>query len=113
MSDLDYRSWGETQNCKGCRFWSEMLAESRGNGLQAMCIAGPDSPHSGKYTSGHRTCDAWQEGSLRAAGFVIDAYLPARKSSAEHSVKLKDKRNPKGNGGVARIRWVRKLGEAA
>lgn len=43
--------------------------------------------------------------SLRAAGFIRAKDLPARKSWAESSVKLRDKRDPIGNGGVARVRW--------
>lgn len=43
--------------------------------------------------------------SLRAAGFVRIKELPARKSWAESSVKMKDKRDPVGNGGVARVLW--------
>jgi hypothetical protein len=44
--------------------------------------------------------------SLRAAGFRVDKELPARGSWAESSVKLRDIRDQKGAGGVARIRWV-------
>lgn len=47
--------------------------------------------------------------SLRAAGFVREAELPARESWAGASVKLKAKRDPIGNGGVARVRWARRL----
>ncbi len=61
---MDYRSWGNTRNCKGCRYWSEMLAQSTGNGLQAMCIS--NGPNRMKYMSQHRTCAAWEEGSLGA-----------------------------------------------
>jgi len=43
--------------------------------------------------------------SLRAAGFVKVKELQARGSWAESSKKLKDKRDPEGNGGVARILW--------
>ncbi len=38
MSDLDYRSWGATKNCHGCRYWSEMLARSRGEGIIAKAL---------------------------------------------------------------------------
>lgn len=66
MTGLDYRSWGETQNCHGCRFWSEMIAQALGGGpLQAMCL-NPDSPMSGKYTSKRQACGNWREGSLGA-----------------------------------------------
>lgn len=43
--------------------------------------------------------------SLRAAGFVVDAELRARKGWADSSVTLKHLRHPEGDGGVARIRW--------
>jgi hypothetical protein len=43
--------------------------------------------------------------SLRAAGWVRDADLPARGSWADHSVQLRDTRDPSGPGGVARVRW--------
>jgi len=43
---------------------------------------------------------------LRAAGFRVDKILPARGSWEQSSIKLKGIRDPKGSGGVARIRWV-------
>ena len=43
--------------------------------------------------------------SLRAAGWVKVKTLEARKSWAESSVKLADKRDPVGAGGVARTLW--------
>ena len=43
--------------------------------------------------------------SLRAAGWVREKELPPRKSWAESSVKLRDAKDPVGNGGVARVRW--------
>jgi hypothetical protein len=43
--------------------------------------------------------------SLRAAGWVREKDLPPRKSWAESSVKLRDAKDPVGNGGVARVRW--------
>ena len=34
------RSYGETDNCNGCRFWSEMIAQSIGGGpVQALCLS--------------------------------------------------------------------------
>lgn len=66
MNALDYRSWGETKNCHGCRYWSEMLAQAVDGGpMQAMCIAN-NGPHSGQYTTKRQTCDQWEEGSLGA-----------------------------------------------
>lgn len=43
--------------------------------------------------------------SVRAAGFRMVKELPARGSWAESSVKMRDKRDPIGNGGVARVLW--------
>jgi len=43
--------------------------------------------------------------SLRAAGWIKSADLPARGSWAESSVKLASMRDPSGSGGVARQRW--------
>ena len=47
--------------------------------------------------------------SLRAAGWVKVKELAARKSWAESSVALRDKRDPIGNGGVARVMWEVRL----
>jgi hypothetical protein len=44
--------------------------------------------------------------SLRAAGFRLEAVLPARGSWAQQSIKLKDIRDPVGTGNVERMRWV-------
>ena len=65
MGALDYRSWGETKNCHGCRYWSEMLAQACGGPMEAVCLA-RKSPNSGKYTSKQTTCDAWEDGSMGA-----------------------------------------------
>jgi hypothetical protein len=62
---LDYRSWGETKNCHGCRYWSERLAMSDGNGLRAMCISA-DSPNKSKWMPKRGTCEKWDEGSMGA-----------------------------------------------
>jgi len=43
--------------------------------------------------------------SLRGAGFTKVKELPARGSWAESSVKLKNKKDPVGNGGVPRVLW--------
>lgn len=58
------------------------------------------------YTQ-HDECGA----SLRATGFVQVKTLPARGSWAASSVKLRDKKDPIGNGGVARALWEIKIQE--
>jgi hypothetical protein len=50
--------------------------------------------------------------SLRAAGWRIVKRLPPRPSWAESSKKLKDIRDPVGNGGVERVLWEITCGEA-
>jgi hypothetical protein len=61
-----YRTGGETRNCKGCRYWSEMIAQAVGGGpVQAICLC-PTSAARGTYMSGHRTCAQWASGHLGA-----------------------------------------------
>lgn len=62
---LDYRTWGDTRNCKGCRFWSEMVAHSQGSQTAALCL-NKQSRNSAKFVVASVTCDQWQEGSLGA-----------------------------------------------
>jgi hypothetical protein len=58
---MSHRTYGETKNCKGCRYWSEMIARSIGGGpVQAMCLSG--GPLDGKDVCGHQTCSAWTSG---------------------------------------------------
>ena len=60
------RTYGETRNCAGCRFWSEMIAQSIGGGpVEAMCLS-ETGQLSGRYTSGRQTCEAWRSGHLGA-----------------------------------------------
>ena len=55
------RTNGETRNCAGCRYWSEMIAQSIGDGpVEAMCLG--DGPLKGQYTTGKQTCPAWKSG---------------------------------------------------
>lgn len=59
---------------------------------------------------GYRRCITYTQrresgASLRAAGFVRREELAVRGSWANHSVKLRKIRHPKGTGGVARVRW--------
>jgi hypothetical protein len=60
------RTYGETHNCAGCRFWSEMVAMSHGGGVvQALCLA-EKGPYSGKYVTGRATCELWKSGHFGA-----------------------------------------------
>lgn len=62
-----HRTYGETKNCKGCRYWSEMIAQAMGGGpVQAMCLAQKPAPLSGRFTTSSHTCNAWASGHLGA-----------------------------------------------
>lgn len=59
------RTMGETKNCAGCRFWSEMVAQSIGcEPVEALCLS--DGSKRGKYTTERMTCEAWKSGHLGA-----------------------------------------------
>ena len=59
---MSVRTFGETRDCAGCRYWSEMLAMADGGGpVKAVCLA-PAGPRRGQYQSGRATCDAWASG---------------------------------------------------
>jgi hypothetical protein len=53
------------QVCDGCRYWSEMIAQSNGSGIQAYCLC-RESPRYATYTVKRDSCDAWRDGSWGA-----------------------------------------------
>ena len=56
------RTYGETQNCHGCRYWSEMIAKFDGGpGVEAMCLAS-SGPKGSQYTFGSDWCGSWRSG---------------------------------------------------
>lgn len=55
------KTHGETHDCAGCRFWSEMIAMVERGAVVAMCLA-DDGPKAGKYTHGRFTCGSWKSG---------------------------------------------------
>lgn len=58
-----------SKRCDGCRFWSEMLAQSIGGGpVEAYCLS-DKSPKRQTYVRGSFVCDAWQD----AYGYAVDA----------------------------------------
>jgi hypothetical protein len=62
----DHRTQGETKDCKGCGYWSEMIARCDGGGpVLAMCLS-PTSPNRHKYTGANRTCADWCSGHFGA-----------------------------------------------
>lgn len=65
---MDHRTYGETKNCKGCRYWSEMIAKcgpDPGGNVVAMCLS-PDSPAKGTYKAGFQKCEKWASGHFGA-----------------------------------------------
>lgn len=60
------RTYGQTRNCAGCRFWSEMVAQAiGGRPVEAMCLV-PVGPKAAKYVAGQDTCEKWKSGHLGA-----------------------------------------------
>jgi hypothetical protein len=56
------RNYGQTLDCAGCRFWSEMVAQSIGGApVEALCLSA-DGPYKGKYVTGKQTCESWRSG---------------------------------------------------
>ncbi len=62
---MSERTFGETKDCRSCRFWSEMVAKAEGGRVQALCLS-PTSPRNGTYTHGRHTCPSWASGELGA-----------------------------------------------
>jgi hypothetical protein len=60
---MSHRTYGETRDCRGCRFWSEMIAQGGGDriGVEALCLS-DDGPKAGEYTTARATCAAWKSG---------------------------------------------------
>jgi hypothetical protein len=57
------------RNCSGCRYWSEMIAQSiGGRDVEAMCLA-TEGPAKGKYMVGTQTCPSFAK---NTAGAVDD-----------------------------------------
>jgi hypothetical protein len=75
------RTFGETQDCAGCRYWSEMCAQVIGSGpVEALCL-GPGE-YAGKYVTARMTCDAWKCGHLGAVDSPPDYGEAVRAASA-------------------------------
>ena len=73
------RTFGETKNCAGCRYWSEMLAQAVGGGpVQAMCLG--DGKYRSRYVSARQSCDRWASGDH---GAVDDPYFDPTDAYAE------------------------------
>jgi hypothetical protein len=63
----EHRNPGLTDNCHGCRYWSEMIARSVRLEVHALCLVPRGTPgalYPGRYTAGWQTCPAWASGHL-------------------------------------------------
>lgn len=60
------RTLGKTKDCRGCRYWSELIAFAQGGPLKALCLGPEGQAPRGEYRSGHETCKAWARGHLGA-----------------------------------------------
>lgn len=75
-----------SRTCKGCRYWSEMVAMSgpeTGGVLKALCL-NPESPRHGGYVAARETCAQWRIGHLGAVdepGSNGDEYAIAARTS--------------------------------
>lgn len=112
----------EDGNLHGVCIVSRPIARHYDDGTTAevtrTCTDGTPNANSALYGAAWRTAKAMgylrlitytQDGesgaSLRGAGWRVVGERKARKSWAESSVALKDKRDPEGSGGVARTLW--------
>ena len=58
------------KKCENCRYWSQMVAQSVGNGMEALCLndnsndnlkdRGEGVPTLGEYTGEHFVCVYWK-----------------------------------------------------
>jgi hypothetical protein len=55
---MERTGWIGERNCAGCRYWSEMIAQSNGRGVEALCLA-PEGPAAGEYMLGSQSCAAF------------------------------------------------------
>lgn len=65
---MSNRSYGNTHDCRGCRYWSELIAMSgpeTGGVLKALCL-NPRGPRFSNYVAGRETCVLWASGHLGA-----------------------------------------------
>lgn len=80
------RTYGDTENCAGCRYWSEMIAQALGGRpLEAMCLSS-DGPLKGKYVTARQTCSAWASGHYGAVDDPPDYGEEVRRMYAEDDV---------------------------
>jgi hypothetical protein len=57
---------GAGRDCGGCRYWSEMVAQSIGGAdVEALCLA-PEGPAKGWYTVATQTCPSFAKNTCGA-----------------------------------------------
>ena len=74
-----------SDRCQNCRYWSEMLAQTYGGHVEAMCLSS-NGPRAGSYTTGQASCVAWKSGHHGAVDCPPYYGEDARKAYAEEDV---------------------------
>lgn len=75
------------RNCSGCRYWSEMLAQAHGNGVEAMCLAASGA-HAGTYVFGNDSCGSYAKNTAGAVDEPPD-YGEAVRAAYEGQAAMK------------------------
>ncbi len=80
---LPHRTYGETKTCKGCRYWSEMIAKvDKRHRVVALCLNSGSSMRN-RYTTAAQSCPEWRSGHFGAVDEPPDYGEEARRLYAE------------------------------
>lgn len=83
------------RNCGGCRYWSEMVAQSiGGRNVEALCLNSA-GPCSGKYMVATQVCDAYAKNTLGAVDDPPDYGEEVRAAYAEQAAAKYENGSPK------------------
>lgn len=89
------RTFGETKDCAGCRYWSETVAQSIGGGpVAAMCLVDVGR-YAGKYTVAPQRCDSWKSGHF---GPIDDPPGYAMRLYTDEAARQKNHQRKRGGG---------------
>lgn len=87
--------WIGERNCGGCRYWSEMIAQSiGGRSVEALCLNSA-GPCSGKYVVETQTCDGFARNTFGAVDDPPDYGEEVRAAYAEQAALKHSNGKPK------------------